>query len=744
MRISFGPFAFDPQSRLLWRDGAEIALPPRVLGVLEVLIERSGDVVARQDLLDRVWKDAFVTDTSLAEAVSFLRSALGDDPQSPQYIQTVHRRGYRFLVTPTTEPVVEPGSAGGRPGSNEGQTGVRLGSDHLRSIAASGQLRSIPAPGQLRSTPASGHVGSIDELDADSAANHVDWQLVPWIAATLCAALAIATVWHAATAPAPPEPPVVRAEIRTTAGTTFDAGPRPIAISPDGRSLAWSACDAAGGRCAIYLRALDALDARTLAGTDGGHSPVFSPDGRWIAFFADGALKKIAVAGGAPSVLATAPDPGGAAWAEDGRIAFSGSAAAGLSIVNGQGGAVQALTTPRRARGELRHRDPAWLPDGRLLFTIASAPGADLPGELAAVQTPSNDIRILRNGVTRGAPTGSGYLLLATPTDLQAATFDDRALVLTGSTDAVPAPASDGAPRFAAGASALAIVRSAGDAQRIWNDGADAAPFARLSSIALSSDSRHAAGVIVENDTADIWTVDLGSNALTRLTFGGTNVSPAWSADGQRLLFSTRDAAGVFQVVSRSIVDRTSAAAATPAAPAHAFPSSTAADGRVALTVYNEGRTAIAIVSPGGAAPRILTDGPFDEAAAAFSPDGRWLALESSESGRTDVIARSATGGQRFSISTDGGRHPRWSEDGRSIYFDAGRRLMKAGFRPEEGGAVGRPEPVLDRAGERVLAVAPSGRVLVERRPPADTAVLILQWLRELRERLPLPVTSPR
>src|SRR5215471_15434230 len=131
MRISFGPFAFDPQSRLLWRDGAEIALPPRVLGVLEVLIERSGDVVARQDLLDRVWKDAFVTDTSLAEAVSFLRSALGDDPQSPQYIQTVHRRGYRFLVTPTPEPVVEPRSAGGRPGSNEGQTGVRLGSDHL-------------------------------------------------------------------------------------------------------------------------------------------------------------------------------------------------------------------------------------------------------------------------------------------------------------------------------------------------------------------------------------------------------------------------------------------------------------------------------------------------------------------------------------------------------------------------------------------------------------------------------------
>src|SRR5215831_15264949 len=141
MRISFGPFAFDPQSRLLWRDGAEIALPPRVLGVLEVLIDRAGQVVARQDLLDRVWKDAFVTDTSLAEAVSFLRQALGDDPQAPLYIQTVHRRGYRFLPTPASDQ----GQAGVEPGSDRGQTGVRPGSGHLSSIAAPTTSVSTPA-----------------------------------------------------------------------------------------------------------------------------------------------------------------------------------------------------------------------------------------------------------------------------------------------------------------------------------------------------------------------------------------------------------------------------------------------------------------------------------------------------------------------------------------------------------------------------------------------------------------------
>jgi len=114
VRISFGPFAFDRQNRLLWREGAEVSLPPRVLGVLELLIDRQGQVVARQDLMDAVWKDAFVTDTSLAEAVSFLRQALGDDPQAPRYIQTVHRRGYRFLA-PLTPVIDDRGLTPGTP-----------------------------------------------------------------------------------------------------------------------------------------------------------------------------------------------------------------------------------------------------------------------------------------------------------------------------------------------------------------------------------------------------------------------------------------------------------------------------------------------------------------------------------------------------------------------------------------------------------------------------------------------------
>ena len=154
-----------------------------------------------------------------------------------------------------------------------------------------------------------------------------------------------------------------------------------------------------------------------------------------------------------------------------------------------------------------------------------------------------------------------------------------------------------------------------------------------------------------------------------------------------------------------------------------------------------DGRTAAAIIPAGGGAAQLFNDGPFDEAAPAFSPDGRWLAIESDESGRTEIVVRHLADGRRFAVSSDGGTHPRWSADGRAVYFDAGRRLMRV----EIAEPVQKPVIVFDRAGTRVLAVTPSGRLLIEEPPGGrDTALVVLQWLRELRQRLPRPVTAPR
>ena len=708
MPIGFGPFAFDRQSRLLWRDDTEVALPPRVLGVLEVLIDRPGQVVARQDLLDGVWKDAFVTDTSLAEAVSFLRQALGDDPQAPRYIQTVHRRGYRFLPA-------------------------------LNEVPDRGQTPAVPGTGVRPRSP--------DYTPGPS----IGYELVPWIAALVCAALAIGALTRAGT-PAPEAALVARFDVQAAPGTAFDRRGPSLAVSADGRVLAWSACEKASGSCALYVRPVDRLDAARLAGTEDGTAPFFSPDGRWIGFFGDGKLKKISAAGGSPSNLADAPAPGGAAWGSGGRIVFAGAPAAGLSLVSDQGGAVTVLTTPLPERGELRHIYPAWLPDGAaILFTSTASPSADAPGSAAVFAIGSSAHRILRGGVTRAVPAGPGYVLVSNGRDLQAATFDERTLTLTGGADSVLASVLGGDAGIAqvavSPAGTLAALRTPAPGNVSWSDHADAdpGPVARLTSIAVSPDSRRAAGVMADGNSSDVWIADLPSGALTRVTYGGTNVSPAWSADGDRVYFATR-ASGAFAIASRTVAGRDTTTIAR-AGNGHLFPSSVAPDGRLAATItLPGGRTGVALIPAGGGAPQLLNDGPFDQAAAVFSPDGQWLALESSESGRTEVVLRAVADGRRAAVSADGGSHPRWSADGRAVYFDAGRRLMRAAIDPARGvEGVGRPVPVFDRDGARVLAVTPSGRLLVHDQAPGnDTALVILQWLRELRERIPHPTAVPR
>jgi DNA-binding winged helix-turn-helix (wHTH) protein/Tol biopolymer transport system component len=681
MRVSFGPFAFDRQSQLLWRDGTEVALPPRVLGVLEHLIERAGQVVARQELLDGVWKDAFVTDTSLAEAVSFLRQALGDDPQSPRYIQTVHRRGYRFLA-----PVV--------PELPEGQTRVR---------------------------PPSGDSAE-SAVDEDATVSAI-WQFLPLAIAGLTAiALMAAAVWGTDRQDAD-TPPVARFEIRAAPGTSFDRRAPALAVSPDGRVIAWSGCESDAGTCSIFVRPIDRLTPQKLAGTEGAMSPFFSPDSRWIGFFADGTLKKVAASGGPAAVLADVTAPAGGAWGTDGRIAFAAARAAGISVVSDEGGRVTTLTTPRADRGEVRHVYPSWLPSGGLMFTAAKTPLPRASGDLVALSAGGRDWQTLRTGVVRGALVAPAYLLLSSGTDLQAVTFDERSLTLTGGSDSILAtvgavPIGD----FSLGGGTLVATSAVATA-----DDPNGDAVSRLDDIAVSPDGRRAAGVIAEGAGADIWMVDLQSGALTRMTYGSVNVAPAWSADGSRLFFATRTD-GPFTIASRSLDDRGTTPIGTSHT-AHLFPSSVAADGRVAATTTADGHTAVAIVEPSGSV-RILAVGPFDEAAPAFSPEARWLALESAESGRTEVVAREMATSRRVTVSTDGGLHPRWSSDGRAVFYDTDRGPMRAAFDPQQG-TVSAREP------------APGNRL----GPPAvvtSSAYVILQWLRDLRQRLPLPTNPPR
>jgi eukaryotic-like serine/threonine-protein kinase len=693
MRIRFGPFAFDPHSRLLWRDGVEVALPPRVLAVLEALLERPGDVVARQALLDRVWKDAFVTDTSLAEAVSFLRQALGDDPQSPTYIQTVHRRGYRFVAALASDQASDP--------------------DLAASIFSS-------APTQNR---------------AESGA-----QLLPWTLAIFAIALAASAIWNGARKSSIEPAPVTRFDVQPAPGYSFDGRAPAFAVAPDGRAIAWTACERRAGTCGLFVRAIDRLDAVRLPGTDGAAAPFFSPDGRWLGFFADGKLKKIAVGGGSPIVLADAPAAGGGSWNDKGEIVFSGLPAGGLAVASDQGGEVTAITSPQIAKGELRHAWPSWMPGSRaILFTIvtSSVPGA--PGQLALKNAGSPAWRTLRTGVSRAMPAGPGYLLISGGSDLQAVTYDERTLALTGAADSVldALETAGGVPQFAAGGGSLVALRAPSAVPAIeWGDspGHTIANAARLAQLTVSPDGGRAAGVVADVSGSDVWTVDLSSGALTRVTFGGTNASPAWTPSGS-LVYAARTASGPFTISSLGSIR----------ADGHLFPAGVAADGRVAaLQTTKDGHTSLVIAGP-GATVRTIVSGPFDVISAAIAPDGASIAYETDETGRREIYVRGFDASPRTQVSTAGGERPSWSADGRSVFFHEGARVVRVPIGAHGEPRVDAREVVFDRPDACVIGIAPSGRLLVEQQPqPLDDATVILQWLRELRERFPLPVNAPR
>jgi WD40 repeat protein len=429
---------------------------------------------------------------------------------------------------------------------------------------------------------------------------------------------------------------------------------------------------------------------------------------------------------------------------------FAGSPAGGLRVTSDQGGGVEILTTPRADRGEVRHVWPAWMSDGRsVLFTIATSPMTDAPGQLALLPSEHESWRSLRTGVTRGAATGLGFLLFSTGSDLQAQAFDERTAVLTGGMDTVAdaVATAEGISQFAvAGDNALASVPASPTPRRLtWADDPSHAltMLDGLTAITISPNGRQAAGVSTDATGSEIWMVDLQRSTSRRVTFGGSNVLPTWSSDGRDLLFATRST-GPFSVSS---VSEATGGRVAPvlAADGHAFPGSASA-ANIAVTRYlADGRLAIGIAPRPGGSLKLLDQGPFDRMSPAFSPDGGWLAFASDESGRWEIYVQRLSDGRPLAVSNSGGSHPVWGADGRSIYYMDASRVMRAAFDRDREPHAGAPEVVFERADAIVAAVSPTGRVLIESQPAVpDAAVVVLQWLRETRLRLPAPVTAPR
>jgi eukaryotic-like serine/threonine-protein kinase len=720
--LAFGPFAFDTRSRLLSRDGLEVPLPPRVLGVLERLLQRAGDVVARQELIDTVWKDAFVTDTSLAEAVSVLRQVLGDDPQAPTYIQTLHRRGYRFVSAVTPRERAGPGAAG--------------------------------------------PVASDPGLDTQVSLS-IGRELVPWSAAAICFVIAVVAVWQATRRTEVPTP-APRFQVSPADGTSFDAAAPALAISPDGTHLAWSACATTG--CRLYLRAVDRLDVSPVPGTEDAHAPFFSPDGRWIGFFADGRLKKVSLGGGAPVTLADAPSMLGGAWLGN-DIVFGGGASGGLMRVSASGGEPRRLTRPRESDGEVRHAWPSLVPGQQvLLFTIATMPDDEAPGLLAALSLEAagpgeaTSWRTLAEGIHTAHAAGGDAIVFARGSELHAVRFDPIRMAIAGAPRAVlPAlGVSGGRAHYALSASGSLVFASApgsGDAASgaadrdlVWwsPSGGDnpAAEIRGFRSPALSPDGRRLAGVSPEGTGRDLWLADVQRGAATRVTHGGINASPVWSADGRTLYFAARTT-GTYEIWSRD-ADATRPAAREWNPGRHAFPLAASPDGKLlAFVQASDGTGADIWALPllgGEPQARPLVQGPFDEGAGSFSPDSRLLAFQSSETGRWEIYVQRLADRRRVLVSTDGGERPIWNRDG--LYYQSKGRIVRATISDSgDNLVVGQILTIADLRGGRLRAISPDGRALVARTADLSnsSAIVSIDWLRELGTMLgPAAAPVPR
>jgi DNA-binding winged helix-turn-helix (wHTH) protein len=395
--ITFGPFRFDVRDRTLSRDGREIRLPPRALSILEYLLERPGRVVPKQELIDTVWKDAFVSESSLTEAVGVLRQVLGDTASGAAFIQTVHRRGYRFVAPVTID---------------------------AQSAAA---LTSVdrPAVPAIETAPAPPVPPVAQPADRPRARRVVALAL----AALVVLAASVATYFRNARVPSP-------RVTRTTITLPDGQAPAPglssrtvAAISPDGRRVVYVA--GSTGNYRLLLRSIDQFDAVPIPGTEGGHGPFFSPDGLSVGFFRDRHLLVMRLPDGQPLDLGASGASLGGWWHTDDTILFATGSSDGIRRISAQGGASTPVPVGTLNPAELRH--PSLTADGRtMLATHWKLNVRD--SEVVAVDLDTGASRRVGSGV-HARPISNTHAVFLHENNLVAASLTasgDAAPLLTG------------------------------------------------------------------------------------------------------------------------------------------------------------------------------------------------------------------------------------------------------------------------------------------------------------------------
>ncbi len=511
---------------------------------------------------------------------------------------------------------------------------------------------------------------------------------------------------------------VFRSSILPPAETQFAFQSSPPAVSPDGRRIAFSA-GRPNARGRLWVRSFEASDAQPLPGTEGGYCPFWSPDSRFLGFFADGKLKKIDVTGGTPQTLSGAPDGDGGTWSREGVILFTTDGP--LHRVPESGGASAPVTRVDEDLGDLGHSWPIFLPDGRhflyLRFLGRTGDGSN-PYGLVLGSLDSKDekqlLRVRANVAYAPATDGSsaGHLLYLQARVLVARPFDARRLEFTGEAF----PIAEQVQLFGAGSTAVFSVSANGllayqpgaggePSELVWFDRGGR----RLEALGepanynhprISHDGRRVVFVVTDTQSpdTDLWLYDLARRAKTRFTFGpAVNIFPVWSPDDSRIVFASnrRVMADLYQrATSGSGADELLLDSKT----SFRWPTDWSPDGQIAFQSRDtKAKTAVDVGFVSGPDRKAVTllGTPFDERSPEFSPDGRWLAYASNESGRFEIYVQPFPGpGQKWQVSTGGGAYPRWKRDGKEIFFLKlpEKTLMAAEVKPGPTFEVGEPK----------------------------------------------------
>jgi eukaryotic-like serine/threonine-protein kinase len=554
--------------------------------------------------------------------------------------------------------------------------------------------------------------------------------------------------------------PSMRLVLQLAPGPPLALGPcTPFALSPDGRTLAYTARE--GVSQALYVRRLDRLDAERLPRTDGASGPFFSPDSRWIGYFANGRLRKVPTGGGSPlDICNTGAECRGATWTSDDEIVFAATPASGLSRVSAEGGRPQPLTTLDFTSGERTHRWPHVLPGARhVLFTVARDGVASFEeAEIAVVSLATGERRTIQRLGSDGRYVPTGHVVYVRGGSLMAARLDLDRVALSSAA----MPVVDNVMTQPTGAGYFAFSRDGclvyvtGEAHEfrqrlVWVGGREAIPLALaerwIEEPRLSPDRRRIAFGI-RQATSDIWIHDIEGGSLSRFTFDGDNFAPIWSPDGQRLTFSS-NRGGPCQIFSQALED--GEPSLLVGGEHDLVPGSWHPGGEILLfTEYNPITGAgVWLCTPhSGAPPRCLLRSRANTYAPAVSPDGLAFAYTSDESGRPEIhVAWIGDAGAKAQVTHDGGTEPVWSADGTRLYFRHGAGIAMVNVDRTTKRPTSRPVLLAEGSyqpgamtGLPNYDVASDGRLLLVAQRSAeaqpDHLAVIVRWFADITQRL--------